>query len=243
MSPKPRSRSARLTVAAVLACASLVLAGCGGAHDGAAPASQPIPSSASSTASTTSAPTTSATRGPVAAATPGPAAGAAAPQPAEPASVPAPSSTAAAVPDALRPARITIPSIGVDSALVDLAIAGDGTIQVPTEAQQAGWLGTSPAPGQRGPAVIAGHVDSKTGPAVFYQLRTLAVGAPIIVTRRDGSQVTFTVDGSQNFAKAGFPTQATYGPVPGPALRLITCGGEYVKSAGGYQDNLVVFAS
>ncbi len=147
------------------------------------------------------------------------------------------------MPDALRPARITIASIGVDSALVDLGIAGDGTIQVPTDAQQAGWLGTSPAPGQRGPAVIAGHVDSKTGPAVFYKLRTLAVGAPIIVTRRDGSQVTFTVDGSQNFAKSGFPTQATYGPVPGPALRLITCGGEYVKSAGGYQDNLVVFAS
>ncbi len=219
----------RPRVAAVLLCASIVLTGCGGAHDSAAPSR--------------SAPATTATRGPAAAATPGPASGAPATPQNQPASVPAPSSTASAVPDALRPARITIPSIGVDSALVDLGIAGDGTIQVPTDVQQAGWLGTSPAPGQRGPAVIAGHVDSKTGPAVFFKLRTLAVGASIIVTRRDGSQVTFTVDGSQNFAKTGFPTQATYGPVPGPALRLITCGGDYVKSAGGYQDNLVVFAS
>lgn len=246
MRTRPGSRDARLLAAAALACASLVLGGCGQGGDAQPGAG---PSGAAPATATTSTPTGTArpSASPVASPSASPAASSTATatsDPAQPAdSVPAPATTAASVPDALRPARITIPSIGVDSALVDLGIAADGTIQVPTEAAEAGWLGTSPAPGQQGPAVIAGHVDSKTGPAVFYELRKLVVGAPIKVTRRDGSQVTFTVDGLQNFAKSSFPTQATYGPVPGPALRLITCGGQYVKTAGGYQDNLVVFAS
>lgn len=157
--------------------------------------------------------------------------------------VPAPAVTAPPVADALRPTRVALPSIAVDAPIIDLGIAGDGHVQVPSQPQDAGWLATSPAPGQRGPAVILGHVDSTSGPAVFYPLRRLAVGDPIVVTRRDGSRVRFTVDGVRRFAKADFPTQATYGPVPGPALRLITCDGPYDRSAGGYQDNLVVFAS
>ncbi|MEP6628966.1 MAG: class F sortase [Lapillicoccus sp.] len=157
--------------------------------------------------------------------------------------VPAPAGRAAPVSEGLRPVRISLPTIRVDAPLVDLGLAADGHVQVPARPQDAGWLTTSPAPGQQGPAVILGHVDSTTGPAVFYPLRHLAVGDPVVVTRRDGSQVRFTVDGLQQFAKTDFPTQATYGPVPGPALRLITCDGPYDRSAGGYQDNLVVFAS
>jgi sortase (surface protein transpeptidase) len=139
--------------------------------------------------------------------------------------------------------RIALPTLGIDAPLVNLGITADGHVQVPSEPDAAGWLTTGPAPGQQGPAVVLGHVDSTTGPAVFYPLRRLAVGDPVVVTRRDGSRVTFTVDGLRTFAKADFPTQATYGPVPGPALRLITCDGPYDRSAGGYQDNLVVFAS
>ena len=158
------------------------------------------------------------------------------------AALPAPAVTAPAVPDGLRPARIALPSIGVDAAVVDLGIT-DGSIEVPTDWAKAGWLSTGPAPGQQGPAVIAGHVDSTSGPAVFFELRTLKPGDPVIVTRRDGSTVTFAVDGLERFSKASFPTREVYGPVPGPALRLLTCGGHYDKSAGGYQDNVVVFAS
>lgn len=157
--------------------------------------------------------------------------------------VPAPAGTAAVVADGLRPTRVALPSIEVDAPVVDLGISGDGHVQVPTAPQDTGWLTTSPAPGQQGPAVILGHVDSTNGPAVFYRLRQLAVGDPVVVTRKDGTQVRFTVDGLRRFAKSDFPTQATYGPVPGPALRLITCDGPYDRSAGGYQDNLVVFAS
>jgi hypothetical protein len=78
---------------------------------------------------------------------------------------------------------------------------------------------------------------------VFYHLHQLTLGDPVVVTRRDGTEVTFTVDGVQRFGKSAFPTDSTYGPVPGPALRLITCDGPYDRAAGGYQDNLIVFAS
>ena len=158
--------------------------------------------------------------------------------------VPVPAMGAAVrVPKAERPVRISVPSIGVNSSLVDLGIAGDGSLQVPTDVQRAGWLDRSPAPGRQGPAVIAGHVDSTKGPAVFYRLRDLKPGARIIVTRGDGSTVSFAVDSVQQYSKSAFPTAAVYGPVPGPVLRLITCGGAFDRSIGHYRDNVVVYAS
>lgn len=147
------------------------------------------------------------------------------------------------VPAGVRPVRVLIPRIGVDSALVDLGIATDGTLEVPADYQRAGWLDVSPAPGQRGPAVIAGHVDSKTGPAVFYRLHELRVGDAVRVVRADGRQVSFTVDSVQQYAKRQFPTAEVYGPVPGPVLRLITCGGSFDRASGHYLDNVVAYAS
>jgi len=152
-------------------------------------------------------------------------------------------SDAPVVPRGLRPTRIAIPTIGVDAPLITLGIRDDGAIEVPSNAQDAGWLTSGPAPGQQGPAVIAGHVDSTTGPAVFYDLRTLQPGDAVSVTLRDGSTVDMTVDGVETYPQDEFPTATVYGPVPGPALRLITCGGDYVRDAGGYQDNVVVYAS
>lgn len=149
----------------------------------------------------------------------------------------------APIPAADRPARIVIPSIGVDSSLVDLGLQKDGTLEVPSDPQRAGWFDRSAAPGRRGPAIIAGHIDSKTGPAVFYLLSTLKAGARITVTTAGGKKVSFTVDGVQQYRKTKFPTAAVYGPVPGPVLRLITCGGQFDAHAGHYRDNVVVYAS
>jgi hypothetical protein len=145
-------------------------------------------------------------------------------------------------PPGLRPVRIAVPSIGVDASMVDLGIAGDGSIEVPRDPDQVGWLDASPAPGDQGPAVVAGHVDSTTGPAVFARLSTLDVGDEVVVTRRNGSTASFTVDGVRTYPQDDFPTSQVYGPVPGAALRLITCGGAYLEDEG-YQDNVVVYAS
>ncbi|GAA3597672.1 class F sortase [Kineosporia mesophila] len=149
----------------------------------------------------------------------------------------------APVPAADRPTRIAIPSIGVDSSLLDLGLQKDGTLEVPGDPQRAGWFDRSAAPGRQGPAIIAGHIDSKSGPAVFYRLAALKAGARITVTTAGGKKVTFTVDGVQQYRKAEFPTAAVYGPVPGPVLRLITCGGPFDRDGGHYRDNVVVYAS
>ncbi len=118
-----------------------------------------------------------------------------------------------------------------------------GRWRCPRDFGRAGWLVDAPAPGQRGPAVIAGHVDSRDGPAVFYRLHELEPGDEVEVVQRDGDVLTFTVRSLRSFAKDHFPTELVYGPAPGPVLRLITCSGEVDPVSGHYVDNTVVFAS
>jgi sortase (surface protein transpeptidase) len=141
-----------------------------------------------------------------------------------------------------RPTRIEIPSIGVDAAIIPLGLNRDRTLEVPEDFAQAGWWTGGARPGRAGPAIIAGHVDSHTGPAVFYRLRELRPGATIIVDRRDGTRARFTVLGSERYPKSRFPTARVYGSTPGPTLRLITCSGTFDGSTGHYLDNTVVYA-
>jgi LPXTG-site transpeptidase (sortase) family protein len=109
---------------------------------------------------------------------------------------------------------------------------------------KAAWFDGSPRPGDVGPAVIEGHVDSaKNGPSVFYSLGEIAAGDRIDVARADGTTVTFQVDEVRVVPKDDFPTLEVYGNTDGPELRLITCGGPFDSSAGHYEDNVVVFAS
>lgn len=149
-----------------------------------------------------------------------------------------------ALPESL-PERVEIPAIGVRSSLIQLGLAADGTAEVPSfeDADQAGWYRYSPTPGEIGPAVLIGHVDSPEGPAVFYQLSQLSSGDIIRVDREDGSVAEFTVDTVTSFGKDSFPTEQVYGDIDHPGLRLITCGGDYDAGSGGYQANTVVFAS
>ena len=141
-----------------------------------------------------------------------------------------------------KPVRLEIPASGVSTPLLRLGLEPDGAMQVPTDFARAGWFAEGPAPGQVGPSVIAGHVDSKTGPAVFYRLRDLRPGDPVLVERADGSRLRFLVERSRSVLKRTFPTQDVFGPVPAAALRLITCGGEFDRARGSYPENLVVFA-
>lgn len=140
------------------------------------------------------------------------------------------------------PTRLTIPGIGVDSGdIVHLGLQDDGSIEVPKDAASPGWFAPGPAPGQLGPAVIAGHVDSKTGPGVFYRLGEVRRGDRVKVTREDGTVATFVVDRVATVEKDSFPTRLVYGPTTRAELRLITCSGEYDDEAG-YLSNTIVFA-
>jgi sortase (surface protein transpeptidase) len=141
-----------------------------------------------------------------------------------------------------RPVRLTIPAIGVRTALVDLGLNRDGTLQVPASTAVAGWYAGSPPPGAVGSAVIAGHVDSRSGPGVFFWLRAMRAGERVYVERADRTMAVFTVTGVRQYAKDEFPTAAVYGAVPDAELRLITCGGSFDRSAGSYLSNIVVYA-
>jgi sortase (surface protein transpeptidase) len=153
-----------------------------------------------------------------------------------------PTSTAALARAPSPPVHIAIPAIGVSAAVVRLGLNPDGSLQVPGDFDVTGWFAGGPAPGETGPAVIAGHIDSHRGPAVFFRLRDLKPGQEITVGRRDGSSVRFAVDGVAQYPKDAFPTRAVFGPSPDPLLRLITCGGDFDRSRRSYRDNVVVTA-
>jgi sortase (surface protein transpeptidase) len=141
-----------------------------------------------------------------------------------------------------KPVWLTIPAIGVKAPIVDLGLNRNGTLQVPSTTTVVGWYTSSPRPGATGSAVIAGHVDSRSGPGVFFWLRTVRPGERVYVRRADGTLAVFKVTKVQMYAKARFPTAAVYGPVPDAELRLITCGGTFDYARGSYLSNVVVYA-
>jgi sortase (surface protein transpeptidase) len=141
------------------------------------------------------------------------------------------------------PTRISIPKIHVSSALDQLGRAADGTVEVPSRWEVAGWYALGPRPGDAGSAVILGHVDSKRGPAVFYRLRELRRGDRVEVTRADGSTVRFVVQRTAIHDKQRFPTDEVYYPTLVPTLRLVTCGGQFDFTTGHYRSNIIVFAT
>ena len=140
------------------------------------------------------------------------------------------------------PVRLRIPSIGVDAGLEQVGLDADGTIAAPVGYQNAAWYAEGPRPGQPGPAVLLGHVDSKTSRAVFYRLATLKPGAEVLVDRADKSTVRFRVSGRIQVAKSRFPADLVYAPTLASSLRLVTCGGFFDKTTGHYRDNVVVTA-
>jgi Sortase domain len=150
---------------------------------------------------------------------------------------------AAAVPFA-KPVWIKIPAIGVSAPVTSVGLNPDGTLQVPPLADRnlAAWYDKGAAPGQEGPAVMVGHVDSYLGPSVFFKLHALQPGETIEVSRQGAISLIFTISRLQQVTKSGFPTRAVYGPVSYPALRLITCGGTFDPARGSYDDNVIVFA-
>ena len=141
------------------------------------------------------------------------------------------------------PVRLQIPAIAVSTPLVRLGRLPDGSLEVPKDWGTAGWYDGGPRPGQPGPAVILGHVDSRTGPAVFYRLRDLRPRDIIRVGLSDGRILVFGVQQVERYPKNEFPTEAVYFPTLNRELRLITCGGEFDYASRSYRDNIVVYAT
>ncbi|GLI02338.1 class F sortase [Phytohabitans aurantiacus] len=157
---------------------------------------------------------------------------------------PVPVERAAAL-DRSAPTSIVIPSINLRAALDEIGMLPDGRMEVPPyeRAHRAAWYRLGPSPGERGSAVIVGHVDSKKAVAVFWYLTRVQPGDPVEVIRQDGDTAVFTVSSVEQFAKSHFPSDRVFADVDVPVLRLVTCGGPYDADRHAYADNVVVFAS
>ncbi len=221
--PRRRGGLAAAVVAVVLGLAGLGTLGYAASHQYHAPQPPAV-----------------ATVGPL---TPGPSAAPASP-PSAASATPKPPGVAAL--PASAPTAIRIPAINVDSVVNKVGLNRDHTMEVPREGplyDQAAWYRYSPTPGQLGPAVIIGHIDSaRDGPSVFFKLGALKPGQRIEVDRADGAALSFEVDTVASYPKDSFPVDTVYGDTTYPGLRLITCGGRFDTRTGQYLNNTVVFA-
>ena len=142
---------------------------------------------------------------------------------------------------ASHPTRLIIPKLKVDAPFEILGLNADKTVGVPKEYTTVGWYSGSKTPGEIGPSVILGHVDSYKGPAVFYFLGRLDKGDRFAIQREDGSVATFEVDTLERNPQSDFPTDKVYGPIAFAGIRLITCSGKYDHATKRYSNNLVVY--
>ena len=231
MISSPSDRRRNFLVSA--AVAALILTGCGNstASDG-SPAAPPTATATSSAAGP--APSAAPSTAPSATATPAEVAPTtAAPVPAQPPVLPASA-----------PTSFSIPAIGAGSDLLALGLRDNGSLEVPPDGPgaPASWYNQSPTPGERGPAVLLGHVNATDGgPGVFADLRALKPGDIIEIAREDGTTARFAVDRGEQYPKDNFPTLKVYGNTEGSELRLITCDG-YDPDTGEFDDNYVVYA-
>ncbi|MFE1230714.1 class F sortase [Streptomyces sp. NPDC059442] len=144
---------------------------------------------------------------------------------------------------ASRPARVRVPGAGIDAPVVAVGLDGQGGIDTPTARDRnlAGWFTGAVTPGEKGTAVVVGHVDTPAGRAVFFDLGALRKGQRIEVARQDGRTAVFSVYGVEVVPQEGFPAERVYRPAAAPELRVLTCGGHFTEGAG-YDGNVVVFA-
>ncbi len=142
------------------------------------------------------------------------------------------------------PTRVTVPSISAESSLVPTGLKQDGSLEVPpvSEPMQASWFDQSPTPGEVGPSVVLGHVNGGGQPGIFANLKDVVAGSQVFIDRADGQRAVFEVSRVDTIPKDSFPTDAVYNDTANPQLRLITCGGDYDRSARSYLSNVIVYA-
>ncbi len=142
-----------------------------------------------------------------------------------------------------RPVTVAVPAITIEAPVIGLGLDATGRLGTPPvdNPRVAGWYAKGPAPGERGTAIVVGHRDTRTGPAVFLNLNSLSAGNTVRVARADGKVAVFTVDRVGTYAKDAFPDKEVYGDTGRPELRLLTCGGAFDRGKG-YEANIVVFA-
>lgn len=249
--PAATGRGGRVSGVAAVLVLTWLLAACGGsATPTGVPSATPPPATPTlvATAPPATRPPATPTATPVAAtprAPASPAAALAAPTATTlPIATPAPP-TATPPPRAGRPTRLRIPAIRVDAAIEDVGLTADGAMDVPKDYNNTAWYEPGSRPGDQGNAAIAGHVDSKTGPAVFWDLPKLQAGDEVFVVGDDGVERRFVVTGRESYGRADAPLERIFGSTTARQLNLITCDprSTFDRSKGGYAANVVIYAT
>lgn len=137
---------------------------------------------------------------------------------------------------------VHIPRLNINQALVGLQVQADQVLGAPTQFSDIGWWSDGPRPGAQGATIIAGHVTSRAGPAVFARLKDLVEGDLVVVDRADKTSATFKVVGKTTYPRTNYPDQVVYRTDGKPSVHLITCDGTFDSALGKYPDNLVVSA-
>lgn len=141
------------------------------------------------------------------------------------------------------PVWVRIPSQGIDAQVVPVGITSAGEMEAPAGYDEVGWYRHGARPGEPGRAVLAGHLDSRDGPAVFFQLGSLRRGDIIEVQFGDGGEPrVFTVRELVQYPVNGAPLAEIFGPLDRPELVLITCAGEFEGPESGYSERVIVYA-
>ncbi|RHA38407.1 class F sortase [Cellulomonas rhizosphaerae] len=158
--------------------------------------------------------------------------------------VPVQDATAPAADPTAPPVRLAVPSVDIDMTVIPVGVADDGSMELPPDATEVGWYRFGPAPGaDEGNALLAAHVDSRlSGIGPFAQLRDVSVGARVVVTTDDGTQLRYRVASVEKIPKDQAPLDAWFGRDGAPRLVLVTCGGAWNAKIGHYADNVVVTA-
>lgn len=141
----------------------------------------------------------------------------------------------------ITPESIKIPAIEVESKVEKVGLMNNGQMAVPKNFRITGWYQLGPKPGERGSAVIAGHVDDKTGPGVFFNLKELQKGDQVKITNNGGEQLVFEVVGKEIFPMDEAPVKDIFGYTSRRMLNLVTCTGPFDRSKGGHINRLVVY--
>jgi len=177
---------------------------------------------------------------------------------AQPAALPASEAHRASTPDVVTPTalaarspgaeaapkRLLIPAIGVNAFIEAVGTLPNGDMATPTQSpwEYVGWYDAGPHPGERGSAVIDGHLDRPRGyPAVFWHLRELHVGDQVLVMKSNGKKLTFRVTRVAFYTPQAAPIQDIFGNNGGIYLNLITCAGDWIPSEHQTTLRLVVY--
>ncbi|MBY3554236.1 class F sortase [Modestobacter lapidis] len=154
------------------------------------------------------------------------------------------SAMAPPVPEVPAPARLVVPSIGVDAPVDPVGVSGTGAMRIPADVDRVGWYEHGPAPGDgAGSVVLAGHVDSRTqGLGAMAALRTAEVGAEVRVLDEAGTVSRWRVVARETLHKQQLPTAELFTRSGPRRLVLLTCGGPFDEELRSYRDNVVVLA-